>query len=123
MTNLIRTLLNMADYSAKAANMARILAIVHIIVGFLLFCFGIADLVVEYFYTGYLCFGIWMGIWVSLSVVCKMFLKYFILIRKLSNVTREGDQIIVERCESDRISIYTLAKLFSLMYRQDPCYI
>ena len=62
----------MADSSAKAANMARILAIVHIIVGFLLFCFGIADLVVDYFYTGFVGFGIWIGVWVSLSVVCKM---------------------------------------------------
>ena len=67
-------LLKMADTSAKAAQMARILAIVHIIVGFLLFCFGIADLVVGYFWTGYGCFGIWIGVWVSLSVVdCKMF--------------------------------------------------
>ena len=55
----------MAENSAKVANMARILAIVHIIVGFLLICFGIADRVVEYFYTGYGCYGIWIGVWVS----------------------------------------------------------
>ena len=56
---------NMAETSTKAANMARILAIVHIIVGFLLFCFGIGDLAVQYFYTGYGCYGIWIGVWVS----------------------------------------------------------
>ena len=59
------TQLNMEDYSAKAANMARILAIVHIIVGSLLICFGIADRAVDYYYIGYGCYGIWMGIWVS----------------------------------------------------------
>ena len=37
----------MAD-SVKLANMVRLLAIVHIIVGFLLICFGIADRLVEY---------------------------------------------------------------------------
>ena len=56
----------MAD-SVKLANMVRLLAIVHIIVGFLLICFGIADRVVEYrdSWTGYWYYGIWMGIWVS----------------------------------------------------------
>ena len=38
---------NMADNSAKVANMARVLAIIHIIVGFLLICLGIADRVVD----------------------------------------------------------------------------
>ena len=55
----------MADNSGKVANMARILAIVHIIVGFLLICFGIADRAVEYFWTGYASYGIWIGVWVS----------------------------------------------------------
>lgn len=55
----------MADYSVISARMGRILAIVHIIIGFLLFCFGIADHVVEYSFTGYVGFGIWIGIWVS----------------------------------------------------------
>lgn len=55
----------MADNSGNVANMARILAIVHIIVGFLLICFGIADRAVEYFWTGYGCYGIWTGVWVS----------------------------------------------------------
>ena len=59
----------MADYSAKVANMARILAFVHIIVGSLLICFGIADRAVEYFWTGYGCYGIWMGVWVSSACV------------------------------------------------------
>ncbi|KAJ7376824.1 hypothetical protein OS493_032290 [Desmophyllum pertusum] len=53
----------MADNSAKIAYMARILSIAHIIVGFLLFCFGIADLAVPYFWTGYVSFGIWIGAW------------------------------------------------------------
>ena len=61
--------MNMAENSAKVANMAMILAIVHIIVGFLLVCFGIADLVVQYFYTGYGCYGIWIGVWVSCACV------------------------------------------------------
>ena len=45
----------------KAAKMARILAIVHIIVGFLLICFGIADSFVPYFWTSFPAFGIWSG--------------------------------------------------------------
>ena len=57
----------MADNEVRAANRARILALVHIIVGFLLFCFGIADLVVAYSWTGYISFGIWTGAWVSVS--------------------------------------------------------
>ena len=68
-------LVNMADNSVKAANMARILAIVHIVVGFLLICFGIADRAVEYFWTGYGCFGIWTGIWVSYA--CGLSNIYF----------------------------------------------
>ena len=60
----------MADNSAKVAKMARVLAIVHIIVGFLLFCFGIADGVVGYFWTGYGWFGVWSGVWVR--YVCGM---------------------------------------------------
>ena len=56
----------MAD-SVKLADMARHLAIVHIIVGFSLICFGIADRVVEYSlsWTGIFYFGVWIGIWVS----------------------------------------------------------
>lgn len=55
----------MADQTAKVAVMGRYLAITHIIVGVLLFCFGIADYVTQHFWTGYVCFGIWIGIWVS----------------------------------------------------------
>ena len=74
-------LLNMAENSAKVANMARILTIVHIIVGFLLVCFGIADRVVEYFFTGYGCYGIWIGVWVSLACAyihysCSLYLYF-----------------------------------------------
>ncbi|KAJ7376825.1 hypothetical protein OS493_032291 [Desmophyllum pertusum] len=58
----------MADNSAKIANMARHLSITHIIVGFPLFCFGIADVVVdEYFWTGYGGFGIWIGAWMCIA--------------------------------------------------------
>ncbi|XP_078382701.1 uncharacterized protein LOC144665338 [Oculina patagonica] len=57
----------MADDSVKCVKMARVLAIVHIIVGFLLFCFGIADLVVDCFWTGYGCFGIWIGVWMCIA--------------------------------------------------------
>lgn len=59
----------MADNAAKAATMARVLAIVHIIVGTLLVCLGTADLLVAVFWTGYGGFGIWTGFWVS-SFVC-----------------------------------------------------
>ena len=67
-----RTLLKMADTSAKAAQMARILAIVHIIVGFLLICFGIAERLVDYFFTGDIGFGIWIGFWVSCACVFSL---------------------------------------------------
>ena len=55
----------MADNAGRVATMARILSMMHIIVGSLLICFGIADRVVGYFYTGYIGFGIWIGVWVS----------------------------------------------------------
>ena len=59
----------MADASAKATQMARILSIAHISVGSLLICFGIADRAVGDFYTGYVGFGIWIGVWVSCACV------------------------------------------------------
>ena len=57
----------MAD-SVKLANMARLLAILHIIVGILLICFGIADRVVEHWKElgGLVYFAIWIGAWVSI---------------------------------------------------------
>ena len=55
----------MADNVEKATNRARHLAIVHIIVGSLLFCLGIAHRVVGDLWTGHICFGIWVGTWVS----------------------------------------------------------
>jgi len=58
----------MADNAGTVANMARILAIVHIIVGFILFCFGIADAVMENA-LGFVGFGIWTGVWVSCACV------------------------------------------------------
>lgn len=60
----------MADNSAKVAKMARVFAIIHIIVGFQLICVGIVDGVVEYFWIGYVGFGVWTGVWVSF--VCVM---------------------------------------------------
>ena len=63
----------MADNSGRVVVMTRILAIVHIIVGFLLICFGIADRAVEYFWTGYVSYGIWIGVWVSTVCTCVYF--------------------------------------------------
>ena len=61
----------MADNSRSAAKMARILAIVQIITGGLMLGFGIADRLVvvgyRWTWTGYVYFGIWIGIWVSIS--------------------------------------------------------
>ncbi|XP_078382709.1 uncharacterized protein LOC144665345 [Oculina patagonica] len=61
----------MADNSAKVVKMARILAIVHIIVGFLLFCLGIADRLTpayDYFGSpGEICIGIWTGVWMCIA--------------------------------------------------------
>ena len=51
--------------------MARFLAIAHIVVGFLLLIFGIADGVTSIrgnnyeFWTGDIFFGVWIGAWVS----------------------------------------------------------
>ena len=61
----------MAEDSAKAAKMARFLAITQILTGFLLLCFGIADRLVPGGITGYGYFGVWIGIWVSNKVVYK----------------------------------------------------
>ena len=61
----------MAENSAKAAKMARVLAITQILTGFLLLCFGIADRLVPGGITGYGYFGVWIGIWVSNKVVYK----------------------------------------------------
>ena len=54
----------MADNAATATNSARILAIVHVIVGFLLVSFGVADCVAGT-WTGNIGMGIWTGTWVS----------------------------------------------------------
>ena len=59
----------MADNAGRVAKMARFLAIVHIIVGSLLVCFGIADSTTQYTYTGYIGYGIWTGVWVSCACV------------------------------------------------------
>ncbi len=85
----------MADDSPKAANMARVLSIVHIIVGFLLVCFGIADAAVGYFWTGYVGFGIWIGVWVSFA--CDLSNVRLCVTRKLYACcisTFKGDKVI-----------------------------
>ena len=70
----------MADKSENVVKMARFLAIVHIIVGFLLISFGIADGVTSFlyysynFWTGYVFFGIWIGVWVS--CLCSLIPEY-----------------------------------------------
>jgi len=51
---------------AKTLKIARLVALAHIVVGILLFIFGIVDRVEGYFWTGEGCFGIWCGIWVRL---------------------------------------------------------
>ena len=61
----------MAENSAKAAKMARFLAITQILIGFLLLCFGIADRLVPGGMIGHGYFGVWIGIWVSNKVVYK----------------------------------------------------
>ena len=55
----------MAQFSATVAKMARLLAITQILIGILLFSFGIVDRCVPGGFTGYVYFGVWIGIWVS----------------------------------------------------------
>ena len=57
----------MADYSSQATTVGRFLAIAHLFLGFILVCFGIADYATTYFFTGYICFGIWIGIWMGVT--------------------------------------------------------
>jgi len=68
----------MVQNMAKVAKMARNLAIAHIIVGFLLICFGIGDRLVEFHnrcrWTGEAYFGIWIGIWVS--IICHLISEF-----------------------------------------------
>ena len=67
----IFTRTNMVENSENVVKMARFLAIAHIIVGFLLISFGIANAITTnsfrfyFFWTGYIFFGIWIGVWVS----------------------------------------------------------
>ena len=74
----IFTSTNMADISENVVKMARFLAIAHIIVGFLLIIFGIADGVTSFlysnFWTGHIFFGIWIGVWVS--CLCGLIPEY-----------------------------------------------
>lgn len=60
----------MADNAGSTAALARLLAFAHIMVGFLLFCFGVTDRIMDYFWPGSVGFGIWIGTWVSITEVC-----------------------------------------------------
>lgn len=55
----------MAQNITNTLKYARFIALAHIIVGVLLFVFGIIDRLHGYFWTGYGCFGIWCGAWVG----------------------------------------------------------
>lgn len=57
----------MADNSATVIKKARILAIVHVIVGILLVWLGIVDHLLEISIGGYICMGIWTGIWMLIT--------------------------------------------------------
>ena len=63
---------NMAQFSATVAKMARLLAITQILTGILLFSFGIVDRYVPGGFTGYVYFGVWIGIWVSNIFLLRM---------------------------------------------------
>ncbi|KAL9960977.1 hypothetical protein ACROYT_G029849 [Oculina patagonica] len=52
---------------AQTLKIARLVALAHIIVGVLLFIFGIVDRVEGYFWTGEGCFGIWCGVWMIIT--------------------------------------------------------
>ena len=55
----------MADVSVNISLIGRILAVTHIIIGFILFGTGITDVSMQGTGLGYIGFGIWIGIWVS----------------------------------------------------------
>ena len=77
----------MADNAGRVANMARILAIGHIIVGSLIICFGIADRAMQNSDTGHVGYGIWIGVWVScacVSIQCRSYNLYSI--RKIFDI-------------------------------------
>lgn len=89
----------MAGNSAKAVNMARNLAITYLVVGFLLFCFGIADRAIGNFWTGYVCFGVWAGTWVSSPCsVSNIMSKMFSVYPNIPISMLEGDIIVLIQC-------------------------
>ena len=68
----------MADNSASFAKIARFVAIFQITTGVLLFFFGIADRSARFkteVGPGSVCYGIWIGIWVS-KILLKKLKKY-----------------------------------------------
>ena len=80
----------MADNTAKTLKIARLVALAHIVVGVLLFIFGIADRVHGYFWTGEGCFGIWCGVWVG-CLRSNIILNLFINKSALSPVFKSGE--------------------------------
>lgn len=79
----------MADNTATTLKMARLLALGHIVVGVLLFIFGIVDRVHGYFWSGEGCFGIWCGIWVRrIKLICTLKQQHFYKYVLISAVTR-----------------------------------
>ena len=68
--------------SSGVVSMARILAIIHIVVGALLIILGIADgittvLGAHMFAAGYRFYGVWIGTWVSVHVeIISAFVRY-----------------------------------------------
>ena len=79
----------MADNSRIVVTMARCLAIGHIIIGFMLLCFGIADgattdLYDYYeFWVGSVYFGVWIGLWVGDHRISSLYIKFYSLIKVL----------------------------------------
>ncbi len=61
-------------------SLARLLAYANVIVGFLLFCLGITDRILEYASTGSVGFGIWIGTWVSIG---EVFYRLSVSVKKL----------------------------------------
>ncbi|KAK2548969.1 hypothetical protein P5673_030717 [Acropora cervicornis] len=65
--------------SRRTVSMVRVLAILHIVVGALLIIFGVADGVTSLtnshrltFWTGFIFFGVWIGIWAGVFMCCSI---------------------------------------------------
>lgn len=82
----------MAECSRIVVAMALCLAIGHIVIGFLLICFGIADGVTTDDYTGHIYFGVWIGLWVGDHRINSLYIKFVSLIKCLTTATTPGIQ-------------------------------